>query len=134
VATIVSLTNGRLFGIHNGDMNNGFGNLRDGPDIRPLLILPVFCTGHCLLPSLALFLFLDTQSSCCNCLTANMSSNIAPTAASANQALLALLDQLNDMVEQVLRSQSEEEKMGLSRTIASEMVCFTFYVLRILIW
>ena len=63
-----------------------------------------------------------------------MSSNIAPTAAGANQALLALLDRLNDMVEQVLRSQSEEEKMGLSRMIASEMVCFTFYVLRILIW
>ncbi|KAG2118673.1 uncharacterized protein F5147DRAFT_767436 [Suillus discolor] len=53
-----------------------------------------------------------------------MPSNAITTtaaAATANQALIALLDRLNQLVEQVLRSQSEEEKMGLSRTIASQL-------------
>ncbi|KAG2106700.1 uncharacterized protein F5147DRAFT_653673 [Suillus discolor] len=53
-----------------------------------------------------------------------MPSNATTTtaaAATANQALIALLDRLNQLVEQVLRSQSEEEKMGLSWTIASQL-------------
>ncbi|KAG2105111.1 uncharacterized protein F5147DRAFT_654285 [Suillus discolor] len=39
----------------------------------------------------------------------------------ANQALIALVARLNDMVQQVLRSRSQEEKMELSRTIAREV-------------
>ncbi|KAG2105022.1 uncharacterized protein F5147DRAFT_654221 [Suillus discolor] len=56
--------------------------------------------------------------------TATMSSNAttpAAAAATANQALIALLDRLNELLEQVLRSQSEEEKMRLSRTIVSQL-------------
>ncbi|KAG2159581.1 uncharacterized protein EDB93DRAFT_1244373 [Suillus bovinus] len=55
-----------------------------------------------------------------------MTSNTTTTtttaaAATANQALIALLDQLNALVEQVLQSKSEEEKMRLSRSIASKL-------------
>ncbi|KAG2093904.1 uncharacterized protein F5147DRAFT_657314 [Suillus discolor] len=51
-----------------------------------------------------------------------MSSNISPAAATtANQALIALLGRLNEMVEEVLRSRSEDERMRLSRVIASQM-------------
>ncbi|KAG2068956.1 hypothetical protein BDR04DRAFT_1157200 [Suillus decipiens] len=49
-----------------------------------------------------------------------MSSNTV-TSAAANQALIALLDMLNELVEQVLQSQSEEEKMRLSLNIASQL-------------
>ncbi|KAG2148162.1 uncharacterized protein EDB93DRAFT_1250223 [Suillus bovinus] len=49
------------------------------------------------------------------------SNTTTTTAATANQALIALLDRLNELVEHVLRSKSEEEKMGLSRSIASQL-------------
>ncbi|KAG2073229.1 hypothetical protein BDR04DRAFT_1152320 [Suillus decipiens] len=49
-----------------------------------------------------------------------MSSNTA-TSAAANQALIAFLDRLNELVEQVLQSQSEEEKMRMSLNIASQL-------------
>ncbi|KAG1784987.1 uncharacterized protein HD556DRAFT_1314598 [Suillus plorans] len=42
-------------------------------------------------------------------------------AATANQALIVLLDTLNELVEQVLCSQSEEDKMRLSCTIAFQL-------------
>ncbi|OJA21108.1 hypothetical protein AZE42_09909 [Rhizopogon vesiculosus] len=52
-----------------------------------------------------------------------MSSNTAAIAApadaaTANQAFIALLDKLNEIVEKVQQSQSQEEKMRLSQTIA----------------
>ncbi|KAG2067702.1 hypothetical protein BDR04DRAFT_1120272 [Suillus decipiens] len=49
-----------------------------------------------------------------------MSSNTA-TSVATNQALIALLDRLNKLVEQVLQSQSEEEKMRSSLNIASQL-------------
>ncbi|KAG2339238.1 hypothetical protein BDR05DRAFT_1003502 [Suillus weaverae] len=42
-------------------------------------------------------------------------------AATANQALMVLLDTLNEVVEQVLCSQSKEDKMRLSRNIAFQL-------------
>ncbi|KAG1829250.1 hypothetical protein EV424DRAFT_1535862 [Suillus variegatus] len=47
--------------------------------------------------------------------------NTSAAAATANQALMVLLDRLNELVEQVLCSQSEEDKMRLSRTIAFQL-------------
>ncbi|KAG1892845.1 uncharacterized protein F5891DRAFT_986364 [Suillus fuscotomentosus] len=47
--------------------------------------------------------------------------NRTAAAATANQALIALLARLNQMVEEVLRSRSEDERMRLSRAIASQM-------------
>ncbi|KAG1890552.1 uncharacterized protein F5891DRAFT_1213496 [Suillus fuscotomentosus] len=48
-------------------------------------------------------------------------SNTSAAAATANQALIVLLDTLNELVQQVLCSQSEEDKMRLSRTIAFQL-------------
>ncbi|KAG0703277.1 hypothetical protein DFH29DRAFT_874538 [Suillus ampliporus] len=45
----------------------------------------------------------------------------ASAAAAANQALITLVAKLDEMVQQVLRSQAEEEKMVLSRKIAREV-------------
>ncbi|KAG1798739.1 hypothetical protein EV424DRAFT_1352496 [Suillus variegatus] len=47
--------------------------------------------------------------------------NCLAAAATANQALIALLGRLNQMVEEVLWSWSEDERMRLSRVIASQM-------------
>ncbi|KAG2141443.1 uncharacterized protein EDB93DRAFT_1105723 [Suillus bovinus] len=48
-------------------------------------------------------------------------TNTSAAAATANQALIDLLDRLNELVEEVLWSQSEEDKMRLSRTIAFQL-------------
>ncbi|KAG2151210.1 uncharacterized protein EDB93DRAFT_1103168 [Suillus bovinus] len=48
-------------------------------------------------------------------------TNTSAAAATANQALIDLLDRLNELVEEVLHSQSEEDKMRLSRTIAFQL-------------
>ncbi|KAG2094645.1 uncharacterized protein F5147DRAFT_778953 [Suillus discolor] len=48
-------------------------------------------------------------------------SNTSAAAATANHALINLLDMLNELVEQVLCSQSEEDKMRLSCTIAFQL-------------
>jgi hypothetical protein len=66
-----------------------------------------------------------------------MSSNTAAStsgsaSSAANQALIALIARINEMIEEVLRSQSEEEKMGLSRKIAREVVCFFSIVIHAL--
>ncbi|KAG2097953.1 uncharacterized protein F5147DRAFT_777817 [Suillus discolor] len=47
--------------------------------------------------------------------------NTSAAAATANQALIVLLDTLNELVEQVLCLQSEEDKMRLSCTIAFQL-------------
>ncbi|KAG2134601.1 uncharacterized protein EDB93DRAFT_1107297 [Suillus bovinus] len=48
-------------------------------------------------------------------------TNTSAAAATANQALIDLLDRLNELVEEVLQSQSEEDKMRLSQTIAFQL-------------
>ncbi|KAG2094200.1 uncharacterized protein F5147DRAFT_657203 [Suillus discolor] len=50
-----------------------------------------------------------------------MSSHSASAAAAANQALITLVSQLDEMVQDVLWSQSQDEKMDLSRKIAHEV-------------
>jgi hypothetical protein len=95
-----------------------FGNIRNHPNIRQFSISSFpsgFLLQANLLPSF--------------CLTADMSSNISTAAAAtANQALIALLARLNQMVEEVLRSRSEDERMRLSRAIASQMVRLSFFL------
>lgn len=49
-------------------------------------------------------------------------STSASAATTANQALISLVTQLNDMVQEVIWSQSQEEKMDLSWKIAFEVV------------
>jgi hypothetical protein len=55
-----------------------------------------------------------------------MSSKNSSTSASvgANQALITLLARIEDLIQQVIQAPSEEEKMGLSRRIAREVVSF----------
>jgi len=57
---------------------------------------------------------------------ASASAAAATPAAIANHALMAVMAKLEKMIEEVLRCESEEEKMELSRKIALEVVCLRF--------
>jgi hypothetical protein len=56
-------------------------------------------------------------------MSSNTNSSMSASVA-ANQALIALLATIEDLIQQVIQAPSEEEKMGLSRRIAREVVSF----------
>src|SRR5882757_3100646 len=57
-------------------------------------------------------------------MSSHSTSTSASAAAAANQALIALVTRLTEMVQDVNWLPSQEEKMELSRKIAREVVCF----------
>jgi hypothetical protein len=57
-------------------------------------------------------------------MSSHSTSTSASAAAAANQALIALVARLTEMVQVVNQLPSQEEKMELSWKIARQVVCF----------
>jgi hypothetical protein len=56
--------------------------------------------------------------------SSNDTTSSPSSSALANQALVALLARIEELIQQVLQAPSEEERMGLSARIARDMVSF----------